>query len=96
MTVSNAAERSRRIRTDDSLVDLAVCKDLIMDKRAVSVECAVSKPDSLGFLLKDRKGENREGAFRDLKKKQKKILVCSCLSRFFQNVIHPCFLVVGT
>jgi hypothetical protein len=36
-TVSNAADRSRRMRTDE--------RDSVTTRRAVSVECAFLKPD---------------------------------------------------
>ena len=44
-TVSNAADRSRRMRTDERDEALAAWRDTITARRAVSVECAVLKPD---------------------------------------------------
>lgn len=47
MTVSNAANRSRRVRTDASLSDLVTYSFLVMAKRAGFVECVNLKPDWL-------------------------------------------------
>ena len=44
-TVSNAADRSRRMRTDEREGALAARRDSVTARRAVSVECAVVKPD---------------------------------------------------
>ena len=45
LTVSNAADRSRRMRTDERDEALAARRDSVTAKRAVSVECAVLMPD---------------------------------------------------
>ena len=44
-TVSNTADRSRRMRTDERDEVLAVWRDSVTARRAVSVECASLKPD---------------------------------------------------
>ena len=44
-TVSNAVDRSSRIKTDERDKDLAAWSDSVTARRAVSVECAVLKPD---------------------------------------------------
>ena len=44
-TVSNAADRSRRMRTDERDEALAARRDSVTARRAVSVECAFLKPD---------------------------------------------------
>ena len=43
--VSNAVDRSRRMRTDDRDEALAAKIDRLTTRRAVSVECAVLNPD---------------------------------------------------
>ena len=43
--VSNAADRSRRMRTDERDEALAARRDSVTARRAVSVECAILKPD---------------------------------------------------
>ena len=48
LTVSKAAERSRRIRTEERDAALAVCKASDTARRAVSVECEALKPDCRG------------------------------------------------
>ena len=48
MTVSKAAERSRRIRADDRPFALARWRASVTAIRAVSVECPVLKPDWFG------------------------------------------------
>lgn len=45
LTESNAAERLRRIRTDNSLANLAAVSFLLRAKRAVFVEYAALKHD---------------------------------------------------
>ena len=40
-TVSNTADRSRRMRTDEMDEALAAQSDSVITRRAVSVECAV-------------------------------------------------------
>ena len=42
-TVSNAADRLRRMRTDER--DEAARRDSVTARRAISVECAFLKPD---------------------------------------------------
>ena len=44
-TVTNAADRSRRMRTDERDEALAARRDSVTKRRAVSVECAFLKPD---------------------------------------------------
>ena len=44
-TVSNAADRLRRMRTDERDKALAARRDSVIARRAVSVECAFLKPD---------------------------------------------------
>ena len=44
-TVSNAADRSRRMRTDERDEALAARRDSVTARRAVSVECVFLKPD---------------------------------------------------
>ena len=44
-TVSNAADRSSRMRTDERDEALAARRDSVTARRAVSVECAFLKPD---------------------------------------------------
>ena len=44
-TVSNAADRSRRMRTDERDEALAARRDSVTARRAFSVECAFLKPD---------------------------------------------------
>ena len=44
-TVSNAGNRSRRMRTDQKDEALAARRDSVTARRAVSVECAFLKPD---------------------------------------------------
>ena len=55
-TVSNAADRSRRMRTDERDEALAAQGAPFTAKRAVSVECAFLKPDWWGSrrLLDER------------------------------------------
>lgn len=48
LTVTNAG--SRKIETDDSLVDHAACSFSATAKKAVSVDSAALKPDWLGAL----------------------------------------------
>lgn len=45
LAMSNAAEMSRRIRTDYSLADVAPRSFSVMDRRAGSVESAALNPD---------------------------------------------------
>ena len=44
-TMSNAADRSRRMRTDERDEALAARRDSVAARRAVSVECVFLKPD---------------------------------------------------
>ena len=44
-TVSNAADRSRRMRADERDKALAARRDSVTTRRAISVECAFLKPD---------------------------------------------------
>ena len=44
-SVSNAAEWSRRMRTDERDEALAAQRDSVTARRAVSLECASLKPD---------------------------------------------------
>ena len=43
--VANAADRSRRMRTDERDENLAARRDSVTARRAVSVMCAFLKPD---------------------------------------------------
>jgi len=51
LTVSKAADRSSRIRTEDLEAALASLRASITESRAVSVECSLLKPD---WLLSNR------------------------------------------
>ncbi len=51
MTVSKAAERSSRIRTDDLESAFAIRKASVTDNSAVSVEWPLLKPDWLASSL---------------------------------------------
>ena len=57
MTMSNPADRSSRMMTDDLKAALAVWRAVVTDRRAVSVEWPVLKPDWLGYsrLFLERK-----------------------------------------
>ena len=48
LTVSNVADRSSRLMTDDLEAALADGRAVVTDRRAVSVEWPVLKPDWLG------------------------------------------------
>lgn len=65
MTVSNTAERSRRIRTDESLTDLAACSFSLNATKAISVKSAAF------FCKKTKQNKKR---FSALKLKKKKTL----------------------
>ena len=45
LTVPNAADRSRRMRTEERDEALAVARASVTARRAVSVECPDRKPD---------------------------------------------------
>ena len=48
LTVSNTAERSSRMMTDDLEAALADWRAVVIERRAVSVQWPVLKPDWLG------------------------------------------------
>ncbi len=51
MTVSKAADRSSRMRTDDLESAFAICRTSVTESSAVSVEWPLLKPDSLSSIL---------------------------------------------
>ncbi len=51
MTVSKAADRSSRMRTDDLESALAICRASVTESSAVSVEWPLLKPDCLASSL---------------------------------------------
>ena len=55
--MSKAADRSRRMRTEDLEAALAIRRASVTDSNAVSVECPFLKPDWLtsSWLLRDKK-----------------------------------------
>jgi len=57
--VSNAVDRSRRMRTDDLEAAFVICRASVTDSNAVSVECPFLKPDWLtsSWLFRDRKDD---------------------------------------
>ncbi len=59
MTVSKAADRSSRMRTDDLESAFAIRRASVTDSRAVSVEWPLLKPDCLayGLLFCERNNE---------------------------------------
>ena len=48
LTVSKAADRSSRMRTEDSPCVLAVFRASVTESKAVSVECPLLNPDCFG------------------------------------------------